>query len=77
MVIPSLWDSCRRCCHAQENSEQQLPDPATEQRLFPPSCVPVMTSTGLTRQQFKGLEHRVLLQMGRNSPSKEVAAKPR
>lgn len=43
---PSLWDGCRRCCHAQENLGQQLSVPTMKQRLFPPSCTPVMTLTG-------------------------------
>lgn len=45
--------------------------PTMKQRLFPPSCAPVMTSTGV-RRQVRGLEHRVLLRMGRRS--REAAA---
>lgn len=44
-----------------------------KQKPFPPSCAPQMTRTGVTRQ-FRELEQRVLLQTGRKSLGREVAA---
>lgn len=39
-MLPSLWDGCRRCCHAQENLGQRLSSPYHKAKVVPTLLCP-------------------------------------